>query len=465
MRTIRTTFTRKEIINYMIAIAILAIVVFLPLEVIQFKEKNVLCILSFLINGLFFLFGMLSARRKYPISMRIVYWIFMFFFMYFAPLIQYLKSKYPWRGSLSDAQVLYVNAMILLFNIAFLIGGFLGKKVRVTGLPNIEVSKFLCSDFSFGKRSKVLMTLLACLLAGYSFMKTGILGIVVSRVQATKVFYSGSNSAIELIVESVIPAFMAYVVAEAAQNVSAKREKPYRLLLLLLCMLICFFPTSLPRYKTITIYGTVFLVMFPSIKKGTKFFWIFVLALFFMFPMMNSFRHMLSMKSMQEVFDEGFLSVYTDADYDAYRMLSSAISYTRARGPEWGFPLIGAILFFVPRSVWPSKPGGSGAMLIRSELGADAVANVSCPFIGEGYLNFGFIGMILFGIFMGVWVYKLDSYYWDLHKDKDYVVFSPYLFIVFMLFFMLRGDLLSSFAYLCGFVVTGYLLRTVAKYL
>lgn len=448
----------------MITIAVLVVFVLLPLEVVRFREKSVLCILSFLLNGVFFLFGMFFARRKHPISMGIVYWIFMFFFMYFAPLIQYLKSKYPWRGSLTETQVLYTNMVILLFNITFLVGGFLGNKVRVKGFTNIDISKFICNDFSFSNRSKILVSIMACLLTGYSFMKTGLIGIVVSRVQATQVFYSGGNSAIEMIVESVIPAFMAYVVAEAGQNVSAKREKPFRFILLLVCMLICFFPTSLPRYKTITIYGTVFLVMFPSVKKGSNFFWIFVLALFFIFPLMNGFRHILSMDSIREVFDDGFLSVYTDADYDAYRMLSSAIVYTRNYGPEWGFPLLGALLFFVPRTIWSSKPGGSGAMLIRSELGADTVSNVSCPFIGEGYLNFGFVGMILFGLFMGIWICKLDHFYWDSHKDKDYVVFSPYLFIVFMLFFMLRGDLLSSFAYLCGFAAMGYLLRTVAKY-
>lgn len=449
----------------MITIAILVIFVLLPLEVVRFREKSVLCILSFILNGAIFIFGMFYARREHSISMGIVYWIFMFFFMYFAPLIQYLKSKFPWRGSFTDTEILITNLMIFLFNIVYIFGRFLAKRTRVKGFTKMNAWEFLCSDFTFSKKARTIMTLLACMVAGYSFMRTGLLGIVVSRVQATQVFYSGSNSAIELIVESVIPAFMAYVVAEAAQNVSAKKEKPYRFILLLICLLICFFPTSLPRYKTITIYGTVFLVMFPSLKKGTKFFWIFILALFFAFPIMNGFRHMLSMDSLREVFDDGILSVYTDADYDAYRMLCSAISYTKNYGPEWGFPLLGALLFFVPRVIWPSKPGGSGAMLIRSELGADTVSNVSCPYIGEGYLNFGFVGMFFFALFMGAWIYKLDHFYWDYHKDKDYVVFSPYLFIVFLLFFMLRGDLLSSFAYLCGFIMTGLLLRVVSKHL
>ena len=133
----------------MIVLAILTVFALLPLEVIHYRDKSIVCILSFLVNGFFFLGGMLSAQRKHPISMRIVYWIFMFFFMYFAPLIQFLKSKYPWRGSLTEAEILSTNMTIFFFNIVFIIGSYLPTKVRVKGFTNLNLSKFMCSDFFF----------------------------------------------------------------------------------------------------------------------------------------------------------------------------------------------------------------------------------------------------------------------------------------------------------------------------
>lgn len=423
-----------------------------------------ICLLTFFINGIVFIFGMFSAYKKYSISLELVYWIFMFFFMYFAPSVQYLTSAYPWRGSLTDSDVVAANLLILLFNVSFMFGEYAARRFKIKGVSAPDITDFLCGSFEFSKRTKIIMTSIVCLLAVYSFSRTGLMEIVVSRVQATQVFYSGGNSAIEMIVESVVPAFMAYVVTEAAQSMIAKKENGLRFFVLLVALLICFFPTSLPRYKTITIYGTIFLVLFPKLRKGSKFFLVFVAALFFAFPMMNSFRHILSMESFASVFEDGFLSVYIEADYDAYRMLSSAIKYTGNNGIRWGYQLLGVFLFFVPSAIWGSKPGGSGAMLIRAEFGKNTVSNVSCPFIAEGYLNFGFVGVIVFALFLGITVRKMDMGYWRINKDKDYVAFSPYLFMVFMVFFMLRGDLLSSFAYICGFVITGYLIRLIADH-
>jgi hypothetical protein len=145
-------------------------------------------------------------------------------------------------------------------------------------------------------------------------------------------------------------------------------------------------------------------------------------------------------------------------------MLVSAIRHSKTYGCTWGGQLLGAILFFVPRSVWPTKPIGSGAMLIKKELGRDAFSNISCPFIAEGMVNFGLIGVALFALFLGTLLTKLDKTYWEhFEKESKAVCFAPYLFLVFMLFFVMRGDLLSSFAYVCGFVATGFLLKPFSK--
>lgn len=457
--------SKRSSVNDIIVVLFLFVVATIPFWVFGAHGKDEICILSFVFNGIIFIAGMTSAYKKYSISIEIVYWVFMYFFMYFAPLIQYLTSVYPWRGSLTDNDVLKTNLVILLFNIVFVVSMMMARRIKIKSITNANVTEFLCSNFEFGNKFKILVTLVAVLMAVYSFSRTGFTGIAVSRVQATQVFYSGSNSAIEMIVESVIPAFLAYAVAEAAQSTIAKKENCARFIILFAALLICFFPTSLPRYKTVTIYGTVFLVLFPKLRKGSKFFWLFILAMFFMFPLMNSFRHIVSMESFQSVFENGFMSVYIEADYDAYRMLSSAIKYVSRSGIKWGFQLLGVFLFFVPSAIWRGKPGGSGAMLIRSEFGNDVASNVSCPFIGEGYLNFGLTGVIFFAIFLGAAICKMDLGYWRINKDKEYIAFSPYLFMMFMVLFVLRGDLLSGFAYVCGFAVTGYMINVAAKYI
>ena len=175
---------------------------------------------------------------------------------------------------------------------------------------------------------------------------------------------------------------------------------------------------------------------------------------------MHLFRNYLSYESIKNAMNEGFFESYTDGNYDAWRMLVAAVRHNFEYGSVLGRQLLGVILFFVPSSLWHSKPIGSGAMLIQSEFGSDIFSNVSCPLVAEGYVNFGFFGVVIFGLILGLFVAKLDVFYWNIfEKEKQKSLFSPYLFLVFMLFFVLRGDLLSGFAYVCGFVGTGILLR------
>ena len=456
----KKTFTRNSLV-----LAFQILIFLLPYFVLGVRGKDIPCIVSFAINGILFLIGIFFAQKKHAFSLSLIYWIFMFFFMYFAPLTQYLLSSFPWSGAVTDEECFLANLLILLFNLCFAVGASLAKRLRVKGRTEKTDGGFFGSGFAFQKKGKIFVTVIVGLLTVYSFSRTGFLGIIVARTQAIQVFYSGNNSAVQLLVDAIIPAFIAYAVAEAAQGMMEKKERWIRFFILSLCLLICFFPTTIPRYKTAAIYGTVFLLIFPRMKKGSNFYWAFVLAMFFAFPLLNSFRRVISLEGVESVFQNGFLSSYVKGDYDAYRMLVSAIRYGRTTGFSWGYQLLGTLLFFVPRSLWPTKPSGSGSVLIQAEFGSSVFSNVSCPFIGEGYVNFGIPGVVLFAVLLGVFIRKVDERYWENAGEGRNIMFSPYLYLLFILFFVLRGDLLSGFAYTCGFMVTGYALKKVSKYL
>ncbi len=444
----------------------LVILLFIALAPILFlgtQEKSAVCILSFLFNGMIFVAGMYNAQREKNLSLRMIYWIFMFFFMYFAPLIQYLFSTFPWRGSFTDEMILQINFVVFLFNAFFGIASLFFERVKFVNAPQISESKYLSGSFEFGSFFRKLFTLIVIFLSIYSFSRTGLVGIIVARINATRVFYSGNNSAVELLVDSILPGFFVFVVAEAAQRFVEKKEKCFRFLVLFLCLVVCFFPTTLPRYKTAAIYGTIFLVLFPKAKKGSNFFWIFIFGMFFAFPMLNAFRYMISRDTIQAVFKNGFFSIYVEADYDAYRMLGSALKYCAENGSTLGKQLLGTLLFFVPRTIWNAKPGGSGAMLIRAEVGSSVPSNVSCPFIAEGLVNFGIFGVVVFALILSIFIKVIDKSYEKTVAQTDHTIFSPYFLLIFMMFFVLRGDLLSGFAYSCGFAAVGYILKLISK--
>lgn len=453
---------REGIIRSMMVIDFFVILSVIPLGVFDPAGKSLICILSFYVNAVIFIAGMVHARQRSAISIELIYWIFMYFFMFFAPLIQYLLNKFPWNGRISETEIVQANGVILLFVLLFLLGQYTARRTMRKHAQKEGKTDFLTADLQFSNRMATVMTLICCLLACYTVFKAGLHGIIAARNQATKVFYSGTNTTIKLLVESIIPAFMAYATAEAAQKVRNRAENPFRFLVLCLCLLICFFPTAIPRYKMATIYGTIAVVAFPQIKKKDRFFWLFVVALFIAFPIFNSFRRELSFEKFSSVFGNGVLSTYTNSDYDAYRMLVSSLRFVKKEGCTWGIQALAALLFFVPRSIWPSKPVGSGSVLIRNEFGNDYFSNVSCPLVAEGYINFGLVGAALFGFLLGLFSQKTDDRYrinnCELEND-----FSPYYFLVFQMFFLLRGDLLSGLAYTLAFVLTGRLLRKLSE--
>jgi hypothetical protein len=266
-------------------------------------------------------------------------------------------------------------------------------------------------------------------------------------------FYSGDSQSIRLIVDSVVPAFITYATVSAICYAKEHKKGYFVAILQLLCLLICFFPTTLARYKAATIYVGVLLSVSAFVKKGSRFFWVWLLGLFIVFPLLNNFRYAsnVDLGAFFADLSEDFLMDYTEGHYDAYRMLSSAIDFVSDYGITWGRQLLGVALFFVPRAMWPDKPIGSGATIMETQ-NPDAFSNVSCPFIGECFINLGILGVFAGALFLGYLCSKWDRQYHSGAKMGP----SSYLFMISLLFFVLRGDLLSSFAYSAGFLATAW---------
>ena len=147
----------------------------------------------------------------------------------------------------------------------------------------------------------------------------------------------------------------------------------------------------------------------------------------------------------------GFCAV----DYDAYSMVARTLQYVGSFGATGGYQLLGALLFFVPRSVWPSKPEGSGNFVGAAQ--GQTVLNISSPLPAEGIVNFGILGLILFAVVTALICRGVDR--WFLESNSAARLFYP--FACLLLFFMMRGDLLSSFAYTVGYTASFFCLCLV----
>ena len=222
-------------------------------------------------------------------------------------------------------------------------------------------------------------------------------------------------------------------------------------------------PTSTARYYAFFILLTLFLYQDKS-KYGFKLIALMTFGIFAS-SILNSFRYIKNFSQLNSAVDiDSFSTVnyLLTGSFDAYEMLAIAINYVNNTTPLWGKNFLGAALFFVPRSMWPDKPIGSGAFLADnyfSKLGLyDGFSNLSCPLIAESYLGFGYLGVVIISILAGILIGSMDRYYkHTLSKEKKNPITILYYLLCSMFFFNLRGDLMSSLAYTIAMSLSFYL--------
>ena len=234
-----------------------------------------------------------------------------------------------------------------------------------------------------------------------------------------------------LLFDKVIRAlpFACYVWAE-----HYKVQKSIRLLLLFL-MLMTLFPTALARNATAMYWLPVAFLAFSFMRRENVFVLTMLVGLLVIFPFLDNFRWWGGEIKWSLSFD--FLNqMHFDASQNFMIIMKLKIV-------TWGQQLLGALLFWFPRSLWESKPLGSGAFV--AEQYSD-FTNISMPWFAEGYLNFGFIGIILFTLFLSWFSSFFDSKYWNDQREKKTIT-PYYLLLISSLLYILRGDLMSSLAY------------------
>jgi|GEM_PF-1875568 len=92
---------------------------------------------------------------------------------------------------------------------------------------------------------------------------------------------------------------------------------------------------------------------------------------------------------------------------------------------EYGRSLVPLVLGWFPRSVWPSKPYPFSvyANMIRGETVEERSASIAVGLPGEGYGNFGLVGVLLWGLLMGLAARFADDYLRRFHPSDPLRLF------------------------------------------
>jgi hypothetical protein len=384
-----------------------------------------------------------------PYSLNKVWWIFSIVFLGMVPSAQLAAHTTPWHtGDILPLTMLKANGVILLC-----FGIYEGVRIWASGnfVPPPEQAPppeppVLVRQFSH-LAPAIMLTCGAALTIAFGYK-----GLFLRGHMEARLWQYGTT--FQLLFDKGLRGTMLWCcVAAIVLHRQHKLGRNHLWLILSLGFLFNF-PLALPRYLTLTIYLSWALAAGLEIFKRRHAFSIVLLPLFMLVaPLLSVTRYAGAdmwerMKRPDLIFQKAVILT----DYDAWSSLCRVMQYTETHGITNGRQLMGVALFFVPRSVWPSKPIGSGAFLFNElNLGFN---NVACTYLAEGYINFGILGSLFFAVLMALLVARYDGWYWRRGGRLRFTLPRLFYFVAIgMLFFVLRGDLLSSFAYSVGFAV------------
>lgn len=388
--------------------------------------------------------------RSKNINLIIAYNIFSIFFLNIIPWLHYSENIILWRTHpIEPSTYITLNATIFITNLLLFIIYFTNRKKN-------NNKKSITKEKKVNKKTILVLLTLSSLSFTLLFYLNNfsILQLLFRGVQDEIRLVTIESSSLNLLlglVSRLIPVFCFLYAATEFKNLRIIK------FLLFLLMLASVFPTGVARYLVAFAYIPLMLIYIPRLRSAPLFSATMLISLLFVFPFLNQFRHFSGVENLKFLPTSDF---FFAAHFDAYENFASAIEETYI---SFGWQLLGALLFFVPRAFWPEKPVGSGYQL-ADQLGY-IFNNISMPFLGEGYVNFGFIGVFLFTIALGYLIRHLDQKF-SIGKNKfDQVNFSTsiYFYLIGSLFFILRGDLLSSTAYVTAGLFSAFLVSSLCR--
>ena len=377
-----------------------------------------------------------------------VFFIFQLLFMGLIPFSEYNNNIIYWtRLPFREDSYVLLNCIILLLNIVFVATYNLFKNIFK---KNITANEYLVINrvhHSLKSKFIIYVILFLSVFTTLYLNDFSILSVLVRAGEFKEVAEVSSSTRLILNNLSKFIPFFCFMYL-----ISVERKVSLTLFFAFICLVFCAFPFGIPRFMVAAIYLPILFRLFPKLLQGLKGTVGLVFSILFIFPFLEQFRnfnHNISIRLIPE------LSFFTQGHFDSYQSFLRVLDENII---TYGQQLLGVFFFFIPRVVWESKPVGSGYHM-AGELGY-SFKNISMNYFGEGYINFGLFGVLLFVVFMAIICAYLDLKFRTISSfnDNEYNS-SVYLFSLGYITFLLRGDLLSSFAFLISALLSYFVIK------
>lgn len=442
-------FKLKNMLNSMILLITLVIIIFsyiTNMNLLNAIKTNV--IVSFILISLIVIINILTDKRKF--SLNKTFWYFNFFFLFLAPFLQYISNYHMWGYYISDELHIKTNLWIIIW---MLIYTFVNKVVKIENRDKKEIKEI--------KITKKMLNV---------FLVISIVALIlgIALIGFSNLFERSKNNVdlgadnISGVIVSFIRTIPVYATLYAIYYYQKNKTGILYIIILFMVTILLNYPVSITRYWIGAVYiGLMIILLRRKLKNKT--FDIGMIAVFaIIFPIFQLFKwYNLSDLINGNVKIDNLINVYNNADFDAYSMFARAFLYVEKISITYGKQLFSSIFFFIPRSIWNTKAIPTGQLIAEAQN--QWFTNLSCPLIAEGYMNFGYVGIIIYAVLIGIGIKYLDNLYWNKEKDIRIAIDFVYPFGIGLLIFLLRGAFHPVVVYTFSFFLFVIVWRLGAK--
>lgn len=406
--------------------------------------------LSFFMIQSLSIIGMILSRKN--ATPNLIFWVSYYFFFFFVPSYQYFFNKWEFLNStINYSSIFFVNILLLTFGMFYFLGHFSANQINFK-TQNSE------SKNNHSYKDKVIKNQVNISL---------LISIIMFLLYFTHI---NANTPVGEIYSTFGIAFPAYGLLILLLSFK-KWNNVLRFAYLIIFVIINFYlsnPLISSRWWGLAFMLAILLIfIWKKIEKYTLIF--LLLAGFLLFGLIGSVTHAYGLDLQQRIFllernlpHYNVVSSLTSGQFDAYENFVWTTVMCKQEGLTNGRQLLGSLLFFVPRSWWPNKPVGSGQVIgeyLKINYGMPNT-NIANPLPSEGYINFGIIGVFIFGFIFGFLLKKAEK--WKTYNSP--LQNSMFFLLIGFVVFILRGDLMSSFAYSFGILFAGVILDWFSRH-
>lgn len=437
---------KKQIQNY--SKPILFILGLFPIIIINnnINNYNVFFQISNFIIVIWSLYKLFPLFSSSQFNTNAILYLFIYLFIGIAPLYQYSKEISLWGGvPLKPSDYCYTNCIFIIAILTYQLfyNIFYTKKAKFTN-KNINKER----KYQYRKFLPFIIALVSFFITIYAFRTYPFLLFFREMNDGEKIIFDTfGNTTLNLIYTIIIRPLPIFILI--FYNFIFKK-KDIIFFLLIIIALVTNFPLSLPRFYVAALYLPLFFSFYTkSIKNDILMKSCLILAVLYLFPFLNQGRTATSIEEISFNLGDSY-EMFLEGHFDSYQNFARVITNNTV---TFGQQLWGVLCFWVPRSIYINKPIGSGGY-IANLYGLD-FDHISLNYWGEGWINFGIIGVILFSLILAYIHASFDYKYWNLKSSYLFkIIYFTYLGLIF---FILRGDLISCFAYTVGLFTSIYL--------